>query len=64
MTDPAERVSDKVLQDIVKNRGNAMLLFGVEMARELISRRRGKWICARCLLRQEPTQDSDRGIPW
>jgi hypothetical protein len=30
-----------------------------EMARELLSRRRGEWICARCLLRQEPAQDSN-----
>jgi hypothetical protein len=35
-----------------------------KIARELLSRRRGEWICARCLLRQEPAQDSDGGIPW
>jgi hypothetical protein len=35
-----------------------------KMARELLERRRGEYICPKCGLRQTPVEDSDGGIPW
>jgi hypothetical protein len=70
-----ERVSDEAAEVIAERVPHEILLSYAEdqyqptsirqMARELLSRRRGEWICAKCLLRQDPAQqDSDGGLPW
>jgi isopentenyl diphosphate isomerase/L-lactate dehydrogenase-like FMN-dependent dehydrogenase len=71
MTKPDERVSDNVLQALADPKDGwamrdlALKEWGTEMARELLSRRRGEWICKSCGLKQDPAQqDSDGGIPW
>jgi hypothetical protein len=66
--DEFQRVPDNVLQKYIGleiSEGNYFAPHVSSMARELLERRRGEWICARCLLRQDPAQqDSDGGIPW
>jgi hypothetical protein len=61
-----ERVSDAILKDFAADgMGGARVSIITQMAQELIERRRGAWICAKCLLRQDPAQqDSDGGLPW
>jgi hypothetical protein len=61
MSKPDERVSDEVLQEFA-NLANQSI--SRKIARELLERRRGEYICPQCGLRQTPQQDSDGGIPW
>jgi hypothetical protein len=68
MSKPDERVSNETLQALMRvkldeNSFTATVFRSVVV--ELISRRRGEWICNKCGLRQDPAQqDSDGGIPW
>jgi hypothetical protein len=60
-----ERVSDAILKDLAADGiGSVRVSIVTLMAKELLSRRRGEWICPQCGLRQEPAQDSDGGLPW
>jgi hypothetical protein len=60
-----ELVSDEELRRIDKAGWIPGIGVIVRMARELLSRRRGEWICKSCGLKQDPAQqDSDGGIPW
>jgi hypothetical protein len=63
---PDERVSDAILKDLAADGiGSVRVSIVTLMAKELLSRRRGEWICKSCGLRQDPAQqDSDGGIPW
>jgi hypothetical protein len=63
---PDDRVSDAILKDLAADGiGSVRVSIVTLMAKELLERRRGEYICPKCLLKQEPAQqDSDGGIAW
>jgi hypothetical protein len=57
---PDDRVSDAILKDLAADGiGSVRVSIVTLMAKELLERRRGEYICPKCGLRQEPAQDSD-----
>jgi predicted phage-related endonuclease len=67
MSKPNEPVPDNVLQKYITleiSEGNYFAPHVSSIAKELLERRRGEYICPQCGLRQTPQQDSDGGIPW